>query len=345
MSQKPHLLMVFDQDSTFVRRDVRILSEDYEVVDYHFANKPKWKALLSLVHLFFYIVLNRKFKTVVTQSAGYLSFAPALLGKLGLLKCAIVVIGTDGAKLPEINYGHFVRQPLATFTSASLKMAQLILPVHKSLEQHDYVYDDVKFKQQGFRSFCGTIITPVQEVVNGYDYLKFEKTIEWKDRKRTFLTVAAQLNHVAFKRKGMDLIFQLAELHPEHDFTVVSSLPSDILVPTNVQVLGNVPQDELVSFYNQHKYYFQLSMFEGFPNALCEAMLCGCVPIGSMVAAIPEIIAEEGYVLERKDLDLLSALIQKANGEEKNPREQIKGNFPIERRSKELLHEINQLHK
>ncbi len=335
--------MVFDQDSTFVRRDVRILSNDFTVVDYHFQNKPKWRAPWSIVCLSFFLLFNRKYKTVVTQSAGYLSFAPALMGKLGLVKCAIIVIGTDGAKLPEINYGHFIRQPLAAFTKASLKMAQLILPVHKSLEQHEYVYADVQFKQQGFRSFIQDINTPVHEVVNGYDYDKFVKTKEWKDRSKTFLTVAAHLNHVSFKRKGLDLIFQLAERHPNLDFTVVSTLPSDISVPKNVEVLGNVPQAELVSFYNDHKYYFQLSMFEGFPNALCEAMLCGCVPIGSQVAAIQEIIADEGYVLKKKDLDALSELIESAKGEEKDPRAHVKSNFPIERRSRELLSEINQL--
>jgi len=53
-------------------------------------------------------------------------------------------------------------------------------------------------------------------------------------------------------------------------------------------------------------------MWEGFPSAPCEAMLCGCVPIVSNVAALPEIAGKTGYVLSRKDLDELEELIYSA---------------------------------
>jgi glycosyltransferase involved in cell wall biosynthesis len=55
-----------------------------------------------------------------------------------------------------------------------------------------------------------------------------------------------------------------------------------------------------------------LSVWEGFPSAPCEAMLCECVPIASPVAALPEIIGDTGYILERKDPDQLEALIAQA---------------------------------
>jgi glycosyltransferase involved in cell wall biosynthesis len=83
-----------------------------------------------------------------------------------------------------------------------------------------------------------------------------------------------------------------------------------------------------------------LSISEGFPNAICEAMLCGCIPLGSNVAAIPKIIGNEGYILKKRSVEDLEKLIQQAesfqSGEFK-PREQIITHFPIEKRQKEFL--------
>jgi len=54
-----------------------------------------------------------------------------------------------------------------------------------------------------------------------------------------------------------------------------------------------------------------LSTSEGFPNALGEAMASGCVPIGSAVGAIPEIIGDTGIVLTKKNISILENQLQK----------------------------------
>ena len=38
-------------------------------------------------------------------------------------------------------------------------------------------------------------------------------------------------------------------------------------------------------------------------------MLCGCVPIVSRVAALPEIVGDAGFILDRRDPNELAALI------------------------------------
>jgi glycosyltransferase involved in cell wall biosynthesis len=47
---------------------------------------------------------------------------------------------------------------------------------------------------------------------------------------------------------------------------------------------------------------------EGFPNALAEAMLCGCIPIGSNVSGIPYMISDSGYILHHRNVDELESL-------------------------------------
>jgi glycosyltransferase involved in cell wall biosynthesis len=53
-------------------------------------------------------------------------------------------------------------------------------------------------------------------------------------------------------------------------------------------------------------------MMEGFPSAPCEAMLCECIPIVSHVGAMPEIVGRSGFILNKKDVNELIALVNKA---------------------------------
>jgi glycosyltransferase involved in cell wall biosynthesis len=73
-----------------------------------------------------------------------------------------------------------------------------------------------------------------------------------------------------------------------------------------------VPYEDLVLFYNAHQYYIQLSIAEGFPSAICEAMLCQCIPIGSTVGAIPDIVGDCGYLVEKRDDQEIEATVVKA---------------------------------
>src|SRR4030095_949960 len=64
--------------------------------------------------------------------------------------------------------------------------------------------------------------------------------------------------------------------------------------------------------YSSHQFYLQLSIAEGFPSAICEAMLCECIPIGSNVAAIPMIISNNGFIVEKRDDTLILEIVEQA---------------------------------
>src|SRR6185369_10376616 len=94
--------------------------------------------------------------------------------------------------------------------------------------------------------------------------------------------------------------------------------------------------------YSKQQFYFQISIAEGFPSAICEAMLCNCIPIGSNVAAIPMIIGDCGFVLNKRDPEMLMALIKNALNSDtktlaKKSRERIIELFPQGKREAELI--------
>jgi glycosyltransferase involved in cell wall biosynthesis len=59
--------------------------------------------------------------------------------------------------------------------------------------------------------------------------------------------------------------------------------------------------------------YVMSSETESFPNALLEAMACGCAPVGSQVGGIPELItdADSGLLFESKNVESLSDALSK----------------------------------
>jgi glycosyltransferase involved in cell wall biosynthesis len=120
--------------------------------------------------------------------------------------------------------------------------------------------------------------------------------------------------------------------------------------PDNVICFPPVKNEELISHYNRATYYLQLSMAEGFPNALCEAMLCGCVPIVSDVASMPEIVSDSGFVLKKKSKSLLSELIKNVIDSDVKQlsllaRKRIEENYTEENRKEKLLKLIAELIK
>jgi glycosyltransferase involved in cell wall biosynthesis len=229
-------------------------------------------------------------------------------------------------------------------------MATHHAPVDETLVESDYDYDVSGMPRQGFRVFCPQAKAPVTVIHNGYDYNLFKRNPQVKRIKNSFLTVASTVEGREFYRKGIDLILAIAPAFPDCSFTIVGKTLSSQLgqIPGNVSVVPPMPNNKLVDVYSAHEYYFQISIAEGFPNALCEAMLCECIPIGSNVFGIPKIINECGFILKKRDVELLKIMILQALKADKlslssKARLHIQQNFPLERREAELTRLIETL--
>lgn len=232
---------------------------------------------------------------------------------------------------------------MSAATCFSIKNATHVMPVHKSMVLSNYTYSDSDYLQQGYKAFCKNVETPFTEINYGYDSTLFFKTQGLK-KPNSFLTVAVNAKGSTFYRKGIDLIIELAKQCPDYNFTLlgVKDELDHLQLTKNITLLSPVPHTELLNYYSQHEFYFQLSIAEGFPNALCEAMLCECIPIGSDVFGIPDIIGDTGFILKKKDVALLKNLVDEAVKSDKSTlakkaRQRIMENFPEEKREEKLV--------
>lgn len=254
----------------------------------------------------------------------------------------LVLGGTDCVKFPSIRYGNFTRWPLGPITKWSLQLADHLAPVAEALveSRHTYTSDPQDPPVQGYRGLFPQIRTPYTVIAYGYDPGRFKCVVD--KQPMSFIT-AAQMNAPNFHRKGIDLIFAMADRFPQCRFTILGNTPAMKYerVPPNVELHGFIPYEELPQFYARHRFYLQLSIWEGFPSAPCEAMLCECVPIVSPVAALPAIVGDTGFILDKKDPERLQQLIERAMAADldalgKKARQRIMGEFPPSERRKFL---------
>ena len=344
---KPKLIYYATGRSSFVVKDLEILRSEYEVKEIIVPFQPRWKIPFYFLGQFFTCFFQAfSAKAVVVQFAGFQSYIPfVVFGWFGR-KRVIVAGGTDCVSFPSIRYGNFSRSPLSWFTRRSFEKADLILPVHESLIDQEYTYQNADGKRQGYHAFCGIIRAKEKVIWNGYD------SSIWFPRNVTrvpgsFITVGAGFaTRFGFQLKGIDLFLELARALPDCTFTIVgeSKLPGRD-VPVNVRLIAQVPNATLPEIYSQHQYYLQLSMSEGFPNALTEAILCGCIPVVSNVGAMPMIVQDSRCILLKRDsaalINLVNNLMKISPGT--NFAESVRSRFTFENRKRELLNEIRQL--
>ena len=102
--------------SSFVKNDIIILSEKYNVIKniYNWNNKISVPILLIRQALF---VLRKIFliKAIIISSGGYWSLIPSIIGKIFRKRVLIILNGSDCAAVQPINYGILRKQPLKTF--------------------------------------------------------------------------------------------------------------------------------------------------------------------------------------------------------------------------------------
>jgi len=326
---KKKILFIHCTFSSFIVKDLEILKKHFKV------KNIKWSGKRGILKIGFNVI-----KSNITYSwfAGDHAFITVLFSKLFRKKSIVIIGGGDVAYVPELNYGQFTLKWHKRFlTKFALKHATIVLAVDPSLKA-----DAIKNAKVDGKN--------IKYLPTGYnpDY--------WKPngkKEDIVLTVGGVVESIV-KRKGFDTFVKAAGYIPNVKFVVIGKYIDDSIdmlkkiAPSNVVFTGFVSDEELLEWYQKAKVYCQLSRYEGLPNALCEAMLCECVPVGTKYCGIPTGIGDTGFYVpfgaEKEAADgIKKALEHPELG--KKARERIKTKFPFKLRETELIKIISEMYQ
>jgi glycosyltransferase involved in cell wall biosynthesis len=205
--------------------------------------------------------------------------------------------------------------------------------------------------KDGIKNMIPGIKTKMEALHLGYDDKVFFRK-ETIGKERIIMSAGLIPNDYEVKRKGFDVLIEAAKEMKDVKFVLIGLYPDYInkftnLNLPNLELHGVISYSELINKYSMAKVFAQISLFEGLPSTICEAMLCECIPVGSNVNAIPKIINGTGYVVQKRNIhEIIEKLTAAVNSPEEmgiKAREHIIKIFPFSQREKKIVEIIKQL--
>lgn len=325
MDKKAHILFTATFSTPFIREDLNILRSRHNITEFISSGIGTFPGLLFAIQ-----------KSDITFSwfASVYSSVLVLLGRIFGKRSIIIIGGVDVAKEREYNYGIWNSWWKSIIVRYGIINADIVLAVDESL----------KIEAMRLADYNGTNI---QILPTGYD------PIRWSPqglKKKTVLSVGTANDLPRFKKKGFDILFSVASQMKDVEFVVIGiseEMRKQFTISENVRCFPEVSQDELLQYYRSSKVFCLLSRHEGLPNALCEAMLCECIPVGSNRFGIPNGIGDAGFVVEIGDIkEIVHGIRMALNSDAfagQKARQRIISHFPLEKRKQQLLEIVGTL--
>ena len=318
---RPKLLYPYLAPSSFVEDDRRLLAERFDVRPFHFDAGTARGAGIARLWGAQAAWLRRELPgaaLVYGWFADHHLALPTLLARRAGVPVAVALGGFESNTLPAVDYGVMRsrwRAPLARYV---LRRATLLVPCAEALlaaENRFGAYPEVL--RNGARNHVPGLATPAVVVPFGFEPAAWP--MGPAERAPLVLMVAFVDRARTAYVKGLDLFLAAAARMPDVRFRAVGvtaamadALRADGTVPPNADLLPGQPREALAAHYAEAAVYALFSRTEGMPNVLCEAMLAGCVPVGSAVGGVPEVIGDAGVVVETPEVDGLVAALRTA---------------------------------
>jgi glycosyltransferase involved in cell wall biosynthesis len=314
------ILFVYNHDRSFVHKDIKMLSNHYEVTP------------------LFYKKEKNKIKNAVKESDVIIAWFASkhalkafhYANRYGKKK-VVIVGGFDASDIK--GYGMFSGLPKKKIVSYIYKNADAILPVDGSL-------------REVIESYLPKVKEKITVIPTGYDSTYFKP----KGKKKNQVLSVCYVDETNWWRKGIKTLVEVAKEMPDVKFIVVGKVSEDVKekvssTPENITFTGWITDEELLQKYQESKVIALLSKYEGLPNVLCEAMLCECIPVTTGVCGIPNAQGDAGHYVSYNNAKETKEAIEKALSTKTSTiiRNKIKNNFTVEKREKKVKEVINSL--
>ncbi len=306
-------------EAPFVREDIELLSRTHRV---RAQVGHGWGAAWRV----FWLTLRSD--VVLCWFASVYSAVAVAAARLISVRSLVVIGGVDVACEPQLKYGIWQSRWKSKLVRYALRRASLVLAVDPSLRE-----DAMRLAQYDGRN--------ILYLPTGYDP-EFWKPLGIKVP--LVLTVAAVDDEVRFRVKGLDTLIEAARRLSEVRFVLIGvsqPLVARYAIPENMTVHPRIDRKALLPYYQHAKVYCQPSRREGLANTLCEAMLCGCIPVATEVGGNPTAVGQTGFLIPPDRVEaLVEAIVRALAADERvgiEARTRVVSLFPREKRDRELL--------
>jgi glycosyltransferase involved in cell wall biosynthesis len=278
----------------------------------------------------------RRVELVFTWFASTYAAAAVFSARRSGIPSVIALGGADVAGIPSMGYGIWISPWRGKLVGYALRNANRVLAVDPSL------------KEQAIRR-AGYDGGNIETLPTGYDP---DLWCPAGAKDQLVLTVAVCDSEARLKIKGIDLLFEAATRLPEVPFLLIGIHERLIAglrsrAPANVDIRERIGRDALLGLYRRAKVYCQPSVIEGLPGAVCEAMLCGCFPVGTDVGGMKSAINGAGLLVPYGNAALLGAALREGLASPPDAstaaRAAIADRFTVKRREEGLVRIIREL--
>lgn len=316
-----------------MEKDLLILKEKFSVSQLEFSGVKNIPLLFSNV---------RRSDLTLSWFGKLHAFFAVFFSKMFKKKSVLIAGGDDVAKQTALNkpYGLFSHPIKKWFGYFIFKYADLVIAIS------NYNYNEI---------IENTPVLPqkVALIPHGFDTNAFHR-IDVREKKR-FITTVGYISHENYWRKGFALIKRTARLMPDLTFYIVGSSEDGSMEqlrykkPDNLCLPGALYGEDLIRLLSASSVYLQLSEWESFGCALAEAMLCECVPVVFNGTALPEVVGDCGFYVDRLEPKAVTEKIREALREPptmgERARQRILKEYPLEKRQMDLISNLRALAK